>query len=176
MSSQCVNVSEAVMRLISTVVLCLSMVAPGVATAAGTPPSETAILRDLSGKVLINVGKGFIAASADSAVKSGDSLLLGPDGFAQLYFPKAKCTALVPAAKVTVVTGSEMCQQAMLPKTVLDPAANAIITPAHSAPLPPAGEIPPLLIASGIFVIGTAAAIAAFTEKNSTSPQSVSNP
>jgi hypothetical protein len=163
--------SEAVMRLLSTVFLTLSIVAPGVANAAGTPPPETAVLQNLSGKVLVNAGNGFTTASSDSAVKAGDSLLLGADGFAQLYFPKTKCTALVPAAKVTVVTGSDMCQQAFLPKATSTPGANVNITPANSGP-PPQGEIPPLLIAGGIFVIGTAAAIVAFTENNSTSPVS----
>jgi hypothetical protein len=150
------------MRVISTTVVMLGMCVSSVAFATNVPDPNIAIFQTLSGKVLVNSGDGFVAASPALRLKAGDTIMLGGDASAKLYFPEAKCTATLPKAAVTTMTGSEMCQQAMLPEAV----GSTIITPARSTPRPQ-GEIPPLLIAGGIVLLSTAALIEGFSNNSS---------
>jgi hypothetical protein len=155
------NVSEAFMQIFNVTTLVLGICVSNAAFAANTPDPAIAIFKHLSGKVLVNSGDGFVAASPALRMKAGDTIMIGPNASADLYFPEAKCMATLAKATVATITGPEMCQQALGP----DAAGSPVITPANSG-VPPQGEIPPLFIASGIVLLSTAALIQSFSEKN----------
>jgi hypothetical protein len=166
------NVSEAFMRVISIPVLLFGMCVSSGAFSANAPIPEIAILKTQSGKVLVNSGDGFVAATSEVRLKTGDTIMVGTDAVAAVYFPKAKCTAPLATAMVTTVTGSDMCQQAQqskIPVSGIHVSGTApIINPVNSGP-PPQGEIPPLLIAGGIVVLSAAALIDSFSHNSSAS-------
>jgi hypothetical protein len=148
------------MRLLSASVLVLGMLGSATCFAGASP--DAAMLRNVSGKVRVNTGEGFVPAAPSQLLKAGDSVLLGSNGAASIYFPDANCTAVLPKSMVTMVTGADMCQQALLPDADVAP----VITPANSGP-PPQGEIPPLFIAGGIVVLSAAALIDGFSHNSS---------
>ena len=155
------------MRILTAtfLVLCVS----GTAMAGPKTTPENAILRNVTGKVLVSTGQGYETAMRGTVLQPGDSVMVGANGMAKLYFPKAKCQAQLPPGQITTISGPSMCQQSLVPAAIVPNETQMVITPARSSP-PVAGEIPPLLIAGGILIAGTAAAIDAFSHNNSSSP------
>jgi hypothetical protein len=70
-------------------------------------------LQSVSGKVLVNQGKGFGAAADLMVVKAGSRIVVGKDSTATLVFPSDPsgegCNVELAAATVTNVTGRDMC-------------------------------------------------------------------
>jgi hypothetical protein len=146
------------MRLLTASLLVFGIFEAGTSIAATAP--NTALFKNISGKVLVNTGDGYASASPAMKLKAGDTVMLGENATASIYFPSAKCAAVLPKASVTTITGADMCQQAMAPA-----GDGPIITPANSGP-PPVGEIPPLFIAGGIVVLSAAALIDGFSHNS----------
>jgi hypothetical protein len=139
-------------------------------------------LLGVTGKVLINAGKGFQTAEPAVAVKSGYDVFVAEGASATIHFNEADCEVTLAAGSVTHVRGADMCQQATLKQTTVNALrgteTDVVITPVNGiysavpAPLA-AGTISPYFIAGGIFVIGGAAFTSGYFESN---PQPISGP
>lgn len=116
-------------------------------------PEASGVLSVVQGKVLVNVGKGFVAASEGQSLKAGDRIMVGKDATASLWLKDANCTLALPAQHVTLLRKGMSCQAASLV-----PDGPVHIVPASSDGQP-SGVIDPRLIAGGIFLIGTGAVI-----------------
>ena len=75
---------------------------------------------NLSGKVLLNQGRGFVPGHIKTALRPGDVVMLGESARATLHFSAEDCNATLDPATFTTVTDASMCQAA---------AAEPIITP-----------------------------------------------
>ena len=118
--------------------------------------SETiAVLQNAKGKILISHGEGFAPAREGAVLKSGDKIMMGLEAVADAAFTNNPCLLPLPPGAVTTITDTNMCNVAL-------PAAT--ITPAVDEGVP--GEIPPVLIASGIFAIGAGALILSSSGNN----------
>jgi hypothetical protein len=106
-------------------------------------------LLDISGKVLVNSGKGFAPAEANQALNEADQVFVGKNAVARVSIPEIGCTATLPENKVSVMNAKALCKD---PK----------ITPAAYEGVP--GEIPPVVIVGGIVAISAGAFIYALTE------------
>lgn len=150
------------MRVIYATAVMLGISGSGAVFAASAADPGIAILKDVSGKVLVNAGQGYSQTETIAHLKPGDAIMVSADASARLYFPKEKCSVALAHATITTVTGPEMCEQAALPSAFATPG----ISPANSGP-PPQGEIPPLLIAGGIVLLSAAALIDGFSNNSS---------
>lgn len=78
-------------------------------TTAGSALAEKGLvtLGGVEGKVLVNAGEGFTAASKVKNVRLGDKIMLGTDSFATLTY--GKCSAVLSAPGVVTVTPELAC-------------------------------------------------------------------
>lgn len=131
------------------------------AFAAETP---FAILKNISGKVLINQGKGFVVAKPQVALKSGDKIMVGEEAAATVVFAEISCILDLAPLAVTTITDASMCA----PPAPLESSAALETQPAIIPAVgePPAGVIPPGFIATGIFAVGAGALVDAATQDN----------
>ena len=131
----------------------------------------SAVLLGVTGKVLVNDGKGFQPAQSAIRIESGFDIFLADGATATLHFNDANCDVALMDAGVTHVSGADMCQQALLKQPASPGLRGAgddiIITPANGALPLPAGAINPYFIASGIFAINALAFTQAALEKDS---------
>ncbi len=123
-------------------------------------------LEGVSGKVLVNQGKGFSAALANAPLKNGAKIMLGEQSTATLVFPESKvhaaCQVELTAASVTRVTGYGMCDtQVGETQGLVD---QPIITPTAGSGTPSA--IPPEVVAFGFVAIVAGAAVYGLTGSN----------
>ena len=70
-------------------ILGLSVFCASSALAASGPIAQVA---DVSGKVLINHGKGFTQAVGDIALKTGDAVFIGDNSSVTIAYGAAKCS------------------------------------------------------------------------------------
>jgi hypothetical protein len=127
-------------------------------------------LEAVAGKVLVNQGKGFSAATKDMALRPGTKIMLGQDGAAVLAFP---ATATAPGCKVplaplsmTRVTGPNVCSRPLAESGgVFD---QPVITPTASEEAP--GGIPPAAIGVGFFAVTFGAGVVTLFEDNNKTP------
>ena len=117
-------------------------------------------LEAISGKVLVNQGEGFVAATSAMTLKRGTKILVGDDGAATLsYAQKQKpvpCYVNLKPATVTTVTDSGVC--ASKDEAALRGLEDVTITPVANDD-PPPSQIPPPLVGVGFFTIVAGAAI-----------------
>jgi hypothetical protein len=137
----------------------------------------TDFLLGVTGKVLINKGKGFEAAQPAITIQSGYDIFIAEGASATIHFSEANCEVALPSASVTHVTDARMCQLAMLTtqstQALRGSERDVVITPVNGeAVVGPAvaGEINPYFIAGGIFAISTAAFVSSVLEKPVTAP------
>lgn len=143
-----------------------------ISTSVSQADTGSAELIDVSGKVLVNTGKGFHVAQQQATLTIGAEIFVADSASATVHFLQSKCEIVLAPASVTRITGSDMCQQAS-PNAVLFHGANGevTITPANGTIIPvsgaPSGIISPYYIAGGIFAINAAALTSAFLAKDS---------
>ena len=86
---------------------------------------------DVHGKVLINVGKGFVPVANGAVLKAGDELMVGSESFATLAF--AGCTVSLSKPTVFVVADKAPCasgnQAAADAGVFISPTADAYVVP-----------------------------------------------
>jgi hypothetical protein len=139
----------------------------GVAAISAGSPSHanpsTATLLGVSGKVLINDGKGFKVAAPDAILNQGSDVFVDENSSATIHFNTGNCNVLLAAGSVTRISDASMCQEAMinesLPNGLRGVIDDVVITPVngYAAPPPPpvgAGFISPYAIAGGFLAIG----------------------
>jgi hypothetical protein len=77
------------------------------------PPAQSAEnfaqIQAIHGKVLVNKGKGFEAALADTSLNIGDRVLIGAKSGVTIGYVKAGCTATLEKPSVFKVTKSAPC-------------------------------------------------------------------
>lgn len=135
----------------------------------------TADLVEVSGKVLVNAGKGFLPAKRDMKIKPGFEIFVADDATATLHFLDGKCDVVLSPASVIRVDQSRLCQQQQANVAVFQGAdGKFVITPANQVITPTAagaaGIISPYYIAGGIFSIDAAAFASAVLEKPVSAP------
>jgi hypothetical protein len=97
----------------------------GVAQAAG-PAMQ---IEYVSGKVLVNAGKGFRQIDAAELLKAGDRLLIGKDSTVTITFNDANCSISYASPSVVVVPAKAPCK----PGDTLAAVGNDFAVPANAA-------------------------------------------
>jgi hypothetical protein len=96
--------------------------------------ANVAVVGDVSGKVLVNKGEGFLPVSGTLELNAGDRVMVGQDSFATLTY--ANCAVSLSSPSVVAVTEKPNCD---------------VVTP--TADFAPAAF--PLPIILGAVVVGT---------------------
>jgi hypothetical protein len=95
------------MRLLTVSLLGLSFV---LASAASALTSPTAQISDFSGKILINHGKGFNKAAANTSLKAGDSVFIGDNSAITISYETAQCTVTYNTPQTLLVPAKAPCK------------------------------------------------------------------
>jgi hypothetical protein len=124
-------------------------------------------LEAVSGKVLVNQGKGFSAATDSMGLRFGSRIMVGQNAGARLVFPATKtaaaCSLELQSTSMVTVTGPDMCDESSSAKAMLF--EQPTITP--TAMDGGSGGVPPAAVGLGFFVAaGAAAAIFVATDNN----------
>jgi hypothetical protein len=117
---------------------------------------QAANLSNVSGEVLVNTGKGFVAVVENQAVtlKPGDKILVRDNSFATVSF--AKCAVALSQPTVFTVAKSAPCEEsASLPEqsTVISPAATGNEALASEAALVSTAVTGAIIIGGGAVLI-----------------------
>ena len=94
------------MRILTAVVLASTFVCTSALAA-----EPVAQIEAFSGKVLVNQGKGFVAASQGLTLNAGDRILVGKDGAAKLNYIASNCSVDVASATVVAVKPQAPCAE-----------------------------------------------------------------
>ena len=97
----------------------------GAAQAAG-PAMQ---IEYVSGKVLVNAGKGFRQIDAAGLLKAGDRMLIGKDSTVTITFNDAHCSISYASASIIVVPAKAPCK----PGDTLAALGNDFADPANAA-------------------------------------------
>ncbi len=133
-------------------------------SASAFAASGIATLSSAEGKVLLNAGKGFVPVTGPVALKVGDKVLLGKDGFATVAFKD--CAVSLDKPTVFTVTKNAPCAKDQLAGLE----AGVFVTPvadAYIVPTPPPFPYWLLALGGGAVVVTT---IVVLTNDNGTSP------
>jgi hypothetical protein len=103
------------------------------------------MLMSAQGKVLVNAGKGFVAAEAGAALKPGQTIMVGQDSTATLSH--GTCQIDVKAEALFTVPEKAPCSDGAVAAVF----ADTLITPANSHDGGGFGAIDP---ETGLFVLG----------------------
>lgn len=113
-----------------------------------------ATISDVSGKVLVNAGEGFVPAAADMVLKVGDRVFVGEQSLATLSYEK--CAVLLDKPAVVTVSADGGCSVA----TSVQPVADVYYpsgTPGAAAPAPALAGLPLVLLTAGPILAVTCA-------------------
>jgi hypothetical protein len=143
-----------------------------ISTSLSQADAGSAELTDVSGKVLVNVGKGFHVAKPQAILAMGNEVFVAEGASATLLFPGSKCEVVLAPASITRISNSDMCQHAGRNSALFRSAdGEVVITPVNGTILPASGAAPgiisPYYIAGGIFAINAAAFTNAVLTKDS---------
>ena len=105
--------------------------------------SGVANITSAEGKVLLNAGKGFEPVSGPVALKVGDKILLGKDGFATVAFKD--CAVSLDKPTVFTVTKNAPCSKDQLAGLE----AGVFVTPVADVYVAPTPLFPYWLLAIG---------------------------
>jgi hypothetical protein len=119
-------------------------------TIAYAAENPVAVLSDVSGKVLVNQGEGFVAAVGDIQLFAGDRVMVGDQSFAVVSYKD--CAVSMDKPSMTTVS-KEACEAAVIsPVADIDPAPQGY---APLAGLPLAFLLPVGAVAIGGVLIAT---------------------
>jgi len=80
--------------------------------AGGLQAAEPAMqIEYVSGKVLVNAGKGFRQGAEAGLLKAGDRLLIGKDSTVTINFNDAHCSVSYAAPSIVVVPAMAPCKR-----------------------------------------------------------------
>ena len=147
--------------IISPVVLALC----GVSALA----AETSAQIDfLSGKVLLNAGRGFAPTKMSNSLKAGDQLLIGKDSTVTVTFNTAQCSVSYAAPSVVTIPAIAPCK----PGDTLAAAGNDFLSPAngYEAPIAGAAVDSTVPVTVGLGVAATAFAAATYVAVTPANP------
>ncbi len=98
--------------------------------AGGLQAAEPAMqIEYVSGKVLVNAGKGFRQVAEAGLLKAGDRLLIGKDSTVTINFNDAHCSVSYAAPSIVVVPVMAPCK----PGDTLAAVGNEFAVPANAA-------------------------------------------
>jgi hypothetical protein len=124
------------------VILAAAVLAASTSFAAAEVGSAT--LGDISGKVLVNSGKGFVAATASTILRDGDKVMVGEQAFATLSY--SGCSLALSKPAVVTVSSETACADAAAVQ--ITPTAD--LDSGYVAPILPL----PLILLGGAAAIG----------------------
>jgi hypothetical protein len=108
-------------------------------------------LIEISGKVLVNTGKGFAPAVEGQTVGDGSKILVGENAVARISGP---CELSLPEQRITSVNLKTLCNDVIITPTAI-----------NSAP----GGIPPVVVGLGFAAVAAGAAILVTATENNNS-------
>jgi hypothetical protein len=132
-------------RIISSALICLFASASVVSAA-----QSVATVQDVSGKVLVNKGKGFAPVAGSVQLNAGDRILVGEDSFATISY--AECAVSLAKPTVFTVAKAAPCVAGQV-GTVVD---GVMVSPVADVPSTYAAPLPwpaILLIGGGAAVV-----------------------
>ena len=96
-------------------VLKSAVVAAALASMAGQALAEQEVVEisDMSGKVLVNMGNGYISVPNQTLLREGDAVMVGDDGEAIIVYLDTKCRVKLPARTVTTISLPSPCKAAV---------------------------------------------------------------
>ncbi len=108
-------------------------------------------LSDVKGKVLVNLGEGFVAASAATVLTPGAQIMVGEDSAAVISYLGSDCKVEVSPASITTVAEAAPCVAGQVVGSV----DGVFVTPVADIDVAAPAVLPifPLLLGAG--VIGT---------------------
>jgi hypothetical protein len=111
---------DSLMKICGTIVAAAAVMSLSASAFAESPAAS---LSDVSGKVLVNSGKGFVPALDLTALNVGDKVMVGDQSFATVAF--AKCSVALSTSTVYTVPAKGQCAKAdaslIQPVADLDP-------------------------------------------------------
>jgi hypothetical protein len=119
-----------------TLVTLLSVVAFGTSALAGT---GVATISDVSGKVLVNQGEGFVPVAGSIELNAGDRVMVGDDSFATVTY--ADCSVSLSKPTVMAVSAEANC-------------SDVVITPTADVPVAAGYPILPIVAVTAVAVGG----------------------
>lgn len=157
--SKCVE--ELFISLLSTCTLFGGMIMfrkiffSAILSSVAAPGAHAAVLKNVSGAVLVNKGDGFWEARGDVAVSSGDRVLVRESGSAQIDYGNGCLVAV--AANQSVVVGADGCELAFTGSLKDAPTVSSFNEGA---------SVVPVLIVGGIVTGSAGAAVASGVDDN----------
>jgi hypothetical protein len=76
---------------------------------------EVVEISEMSGKVLVNMGNGYLAVPDMTLLREGDTVMVGDDGQAIIVYLDTKCRVKLPARTVTTISLPDPCKTAPPP-------------------------------------------------------------
>jgi hypothetical protein len=104
-----VRLRSGVMKMVSKS-LYISVLAATLAASPASAAEGNAQLTSISGKVLVNLGAGFVQPTRGMDLKSGDRIFVGQDASALITYVGDNCQVTVPADRVATVDILSPCQ------------------------------------------------------------------
>ena len=117
-------------------------------TSVSLAAAGVADLSDVKGKVLVNLGEGFVAASAATVLTPGAQIMVGEDSAAVVSYLGSDCKVDVAAASVMTVSDVAPCAAGQVVGSV----NGVFVTPVADIDVAPAVVFPvlPLLLGAGV--------------------------
>jgi len=78
---------------------------------------EVVEISEMSGKVLVNMGNGYLQVPDMTLLREGDMVMVGDDGGAIIVYLDTKCRVQLPARTVTTISLPDPCKTAPVPVT-----------------------------------------------------------
>jgi hypothetical protein len=109
-------------------------------------------LDQVRGKVLVNHGKGFVAAVASMPLNPGDRIMVAEDSSATIHYAAADCSISLAPASVVTVKKAAPCA----PGEVVGAADSVLVTPTLGSGAPIAGGAAyvPIVVSASAVVVG----------------------
>lgn len=139
-----------ILRKSIAAVFSLSMVS---SAAFAEVAAGVATITDVSGKVLVNSGEGFVQATANMVLKASDRVFVGEQSLATVSYQS--CAVLLDKPTVVEITADGGCNAA----TSIQPVAD-VYDPSAGAPVAAAAGIAPILLLSTAAVVGVTCVVA----------------
>jgi hypothetical protein len=74
--------------------------------------NEVVEISEMSGKVLVNMGNGYVQVPDMTLLSEGDTVMIGDDGGAIIVYLDTKCRVRLPARTVTTISLPDPCKAA----------------------------------------------------------------
>ena len=77
--------------------------------------SDVIAISHVKGKVLVNSGNGYVAASERMPVNEGDIVMVGVEGAATIVYGESGCELVLKPASLTTISALDPCDLKIIP-------------------------------------------------------------